>query len=44
LPFDVHELSETAHALAWSPEMPGEEDVQAISERAGIHHDGEQAP
>jgi hypothetical protein len=45
LPFDVHELSETAHALAWSPEMPGEEDVQAISERAGIHNrDGEPAP
>lgn len=37
LPFDVHELSETAHALAWSPETPDEEDVQVISERAGIH-------
>jgi hypothetical protein len=37
LPFDVHDLSETAHALAWSPETPDEEDVQVISERAGIH-------
>jgi hypothetical protein len=36
LPFDVHELSETAHALAWSPETPDEEDVQAISQRAGV--------
>lgn len=36
LPFDVHDLSETAHALAWSPETPDEEDVQVISERAGI--------
>jgi hypothetical protein len=37
LPLDVRELSETAHALAWSPETPGEEDVQAISERAGLN-------
>jgi hypothetical protein len=37
LPFDVHDLSETAHALAWSPEAPDEEDVQVISEAAGIH-------
>jgi hypothetical protein len=37
LPFDVHDLSETAHALAWSQETPDEEDVQVISERAGIH-------
>ena len=36
LPFDVHELSETARALAWSREVPDEEDVQVISERAGI--------
>jgi hypothetical protein len=36
LPFDVHELSETARALAWSREAPDEEDVQVISERAGI--------
>lgn len=42
LPFDVHDLSETARALAWSPETPDEEGVQEISERAGIHrHDGE---
>jgi hypothetical protein len=38
LPFDVHHLSETARALAWSPEAPDEEDVQVISDRAGIHH------
>lgn len=38
LPFDVHDLSETARALAWSPEAPDEEDVEEISERAGIHH------
>jgi hypothetical protein len=37
LPFDVHDLSETARALAWSREIPDEEDVQEISERAGIH-------
>jgi hypothetical protein len=37
LPFDVHDLSETARALAWSPETPEEEDVQEISEKAGIH-------
>ncbi len=37
LPFDVHDLSETARALAWSPETPEEEEVQEISERAGIH-------
>jgi len=38
LPFDVHDLSETARELAWSPEAPEEEDVQEISERAGIRH------
>ena len=37
LPFDVHDLSETARALAWSRETPEEEDVQEISEKAGIH-------
>lgn len=37
LPFDVHELSETARALAWSRDTPAEEDVEEISERAGIH-------
>jgi hypothetical protein len=45
LPFDVHELSETARALAWSPETPEEEEVQEISERAGIHlRNGEPKP
>jgi len=45
LPFDVHELSETARALAWSPETPEEEEVQEISERAGIHRrNGEPEP
>ena len=36
LPYDVHDLSETARALAWSPEKPEEDEVQEISERAGI--------
>jgi hypothetical protein len=36
LPYDVHDLSETARALAWSEETPEEEEVQEISERAGI--------
>jgi hypothetical protein len=37
LPYDVHDLSEATRALAWSPETPEEEDVQQISEAAGIH-------
>ena len=42
LPFDVHELSETARALAWSPEAPDTEDVEEISQRAGIsRHNGD---
>lgn len=45
LPFDVHDLSETARALAWSREVPDEADVQEISERAGIHRrNGESGP
>jgi hypothetical protein len=36
LPTDVHDLSEAARELAWSPESPEDEDVQAISERAGL--------
>jgi hypothetical protein len=36
LPFDVHDLSESARALAWSEETPEAEDVEEISERAGI--------
>jgi hypothetical protein len=45
LPFDVHDLSETARALAWSPESPEAKDVQEISERAGIHRrNGEPEP
>jgi hypothetical protein len=36
LPFDVHDLSETARALAWSPETPEEEDVEEISKKAGV--------
>jgi hypothetical protein len=31
-----HELSDAARALAWSPETPGGEDVEAISERAHL--------
>ncbi len=34
LPPEVRELSETAHALAWSPDTPEDEDVQALSEGA----------
>jgi hypothetical protein len=43
LPSDVRDLSETARALAWSPERPEDEDVQAISEsaRLRIPPDGE---
>jgi hypothetical protein len=43
LPTDVHDLSETARELAWSPETPEGEDVQAISDRAGLggRRDGE---
>lgn len=44
LPFDVHELSDTAHALAWSPETPGEEDVEAISKQAGIERRNGEEP
>ena len=45
LPFDVHDLSETARALAWSPESPEEQEVEQISERAGIHRrNGEPRP
>lgn len=40
LPLDVRELSETARALAWSPETPEDEEVEAFSERAGIHRSG----
>jgi hypothetical protein len=43
LPLDVIDLSETARALAWSPETPEGEEVEAISERAGVpahHEDG----
>ena len=36
LPLDVLDLSETARELAWSPEMPEGEEVEAISERAGV--------
>jgi hypothetical protein len=36
LPYDVHDLSETARELAWSEAKPEEQEVQEISERAGI--------
>jgi hypothetical protein len=41
LPLDVIDLSATARALAWSPETPEEDEVEAISERAGVpaHHE-----
>lgn len=45
LPFDVHDLSESARALAWSEESPEAEEVQEISERAGIgRRNGEPEP
>ncbi|HKD94195.1 MAG TPA: hypothetical protein VKB43_05740 [Gaiellaceae bacterium] len=45
LPYDVHDLSETARALAWSEATPDEEEVQEISERAGIsRRNGEPKP
>jgi hypothetical protein len=41
LPLDVVDLSETARALAWSPETPEGDEVEAISQRAGVpmHHE-----
>jgi len=38
LPFDVRDLSEATRAQAWSPEAPDEEEIEEISERAGILH------
>ena len=44
LPLDVLELSEVTRQLAWSPETPGGEEVEAISQRAGVPvHAEEQA-
>jgi hypothetical protein len=42
LPLDVVDLSDVARELAWSPETPEGEAVEAISEHAGVqvHHDG----
>jgi hypothetical protein len=43
LPLDVIDLSDAARELAWSPERPEEDEVEAISERAGVpahHEDG----
>jgi hypothetical protein len=41
LPLDVIDLSAAARELAWSPETPEEDEVEAISERAGVpaHHE-----
>jgi hypothetical protein len=36
LPLDVVDLSEMARELAWSPETPEGDEVEAISERAGV--------
>jgi hypothetical protein len=36
LPFDVDDLSETTRALAWSPASPAPDEVEEISERAGV--------
>lgn len=43
LPLDVIDLSDAARELAWSPEAPEGEEVEAISQRAGVpahHEDG----
>lgn len=43
LPLDVIDLSDAARELAWSPETPEGDEVEAISERAGVpahHEDG----
>ena len=41
LPLDVIDLSAAARELAWSPEAPEGDEVEAISERAGVpaHHE-----
>jgi hypothetical protein len=41
LPFDVSDLSDVTRELAWSAEVPEEDEVEAISERAGVpaHHE-----
>jgi hypothetical protein len=41
LPVEVHDLSETARALAWSPESPEDDEVRAISDsaRQRVPHD-----
>lgn len=41
LPLDVIDLSDAARELAWSPEAPEGDEVEAISERAGVpaHHE-----
>jgi hypothetical protein len=36
LPLDVIDLSEAARELAWSPETPEGDEVEAISERVGV--------
>jgi len=42
LPLDELDLSEVARELAWSPDTPEGEAVEAISQHAGVdmHHDG----
>ena len=42
LPLDELDLSEVARELAWSPDSPEGEAVEAISQHAGVdmHHDG----
>jgi hypothetical protein len=41
LPIDVSDLSDETRELAWSAETPEEDEVEAISERAGVpaHHE-----
>jgi hypothetical protein len=41
LPPEVRELADTAHALAWSPDTPEDDDVQALSEGARARPEAE---
>jgi hypothetical protein len=36
LPFDVADLSDATREIAWSPETPGDDEVEALSEKAGV--------
>jgi hypothetical protein len=36
LPFDVADLSDATREIAWSPETPGADEVEALSAKAGV--------